>query len=277
MSTLFGHQILKSRYSFQGKLKVVTPLRISSGRASDETDAPFMRNYAGTIYIPGSSLRGAIRSELERILVSVGQSVSGLKSCILFEKDSCAEKFRQFHRSLQNDVNKKPEDKGKSDDQIIVEYAREQLCDVCLLFGSTEYASKLVFEDCHPINPGKNGIRCCIRDGVGIDRDTGSAREGAKFDYEVVEPSAEGPFFRFRMVAENIGDPDKKLINLTLALLKAGLYVGGKRAGGLGKIMLVKESGKYVDVTGFQKPEELWKALTGGTEVDQPINWKEDI
>ena len=159
MSTLFGHQILKSRYSFEGKLKVITPLRISSGRASDETDAPVMRNYAGTIYIPGSSLRGAIRSELERILASVGQSVSGLKSCTLFEKDSCAEKLRQFRRSLQNDVKRSPEDKDKSDDQIIADYAREQLCDICLLFGSTEYASKLVFEDCPPVNSGKNEIR----------------------------------------------------------------------------------------------------------------------
>ena len=112
---------------------------------------------------------------------------------------------------------------------------------------------------------------------MGIDRDTGSAREGAKFDYEVVEPSTDGSFFTFKMVAENLGDPDKRLINLILAVLREGLYVGGKRAGGLGKIKLIEEGGKICRVTGFENAKDLWNSLIAKSEVDRPIEWKEEI
>lgn len=281
MSIPFGHQRLMNRYTFEGTLKAITPLRISSGRASGETDAPFMRTFDGNVYIPGSSLRGAIRSELERMLASVGESVAGLKSCTLFEKGSCAEKFREFRRSLQNGGERLSEDENRTEDQLIADYAQEHLCDVCRLFGSTEYASHIFFEDCPPVKTKKNDIRCCIRDGVGIDRDTGAARDGAKFDYEVIESVDEGPFFEFKMVAENIGnevgDRDKKLINLILGLLRQGLHVGGKRTSGLGMIQLVEEDGKICKVRGFETPKALWNMLVAKGKIDDSIDWKEEI
>ncbi len=272
MSIPFGHQELHNRYCFAGELEIITPLRISSGRASDETDAPCIRTLNGIPYIPGSSLRGAVRSEVERIIKAVGET-AGLRSCTLFEEGDCSKKVDSRFKELKEKEEKKVRDKRKSDDELLVEAAEEELCDVCCLFGSTMYGSRLVFEDCLPVNgAATDADKHIIRDGVGIDRDTGAARDGVKFDYEVVE---EGEF-KFRMVAENVNNngKDKKLINLILGLLKQGLHVGGKRAGGLGKIKL-KEVEK---VTGFSDPKSLWEALVSGQDINQQkINWEEVI
>ena len=170
------------------------------------------------------------------------------------------------HEFFQNNIHKKNE---------IKQLAEEHLCDVCKLFGSTVYASRLIIEDAVPkttgIEAAKSRLR--IRDGVGIDRDTGSAVDGAKFDYEVIEPGADCPLFCFRMVAENVTDMDRKLIDLILNLLKQGLYVGGKRTGGLGQIKLKKD----YDVTGFKDPMSLWTALVAKKKIDQHIEWKEEL
>ncbi|MBW1744791.1 MAG: CRISPR-associated RAMP protein [Deltaproteobacteria bacterium] len=268
MSIPFGHHQLHNRYTFDGMLELVTPLRISSGYASDTTDAPFMRGYNGTLYIPGSSLRGAIRSEVERILGAVGEEAAGIRSCTLFEKNSCDKKIRKHLDEIKE--NEEP-----LNDDRIKQLAEKHLCDVCRLFGSTVYASRLIIEDALPkttgIEAAKSRLR--IRDGVGIDRDTGSAVDGAKFDYEVIEPGAGCPLFCFRMVAENVTDPDRKLIDLMLNLLKQGLYVGGKRTGGLGQIKLKKD----YDVTGFKDPAALWAALAANEEIDKSIKWEEEL
>ena len=99
--------------------------------------------------------------------------------------------------------------------------------------------------------------RMRIRDGVGIDRDTGAARDGAKFDYEVLEPGVD---FAFKMTVENVGSvgsEDKKVISLILTLLEQGIYVGGKRSGGLGKMRLKEVDGNKIKVTGFKDPQTL--------------------
>ena len=269
MSIPFGHHQLHNRYIFDGMLELVTPLRISSGYASDTTDAPFIRSCSGTPYIPGSSLRGAIRSEVERVLAGVGEETTGIRYCTLFEKDSCDETIRERLDSI------KKKEELSIDDRLIKQLAEEQLCDVCKLFGSTVYASRLIIEDAVPKATGIEAVksRFRIRDGVGIDRDTGSAVDGAKFDYEVIEPGAGCPLFCFRMVAENVTDPDRKLINLILNLLKQGLSVGGKRTGGLGQIKL-KEN---YDVTGFENPATLWADLAAKEEIDKSIKWKEEL
>lgn len=276
MNIPFGHQQLHNRYCFEGELELVTALRISSGNASDETDAPFIRTFDKTPYIPGSSLRGAIRSEVERILASVG-TTAGLKSCTLFEEDCCAEKARKFLLELdKNERNQDTHEKNTKNERIAA-IVKDTLCDVCKLFGSTVYASRLTIEDALPVGVEGDKIPKHIRDGVGIDRDTGAAKDGAKFDYEVIEPVKTGLTFLFKMTAENItvtGDTgnDRKLINLILSLLKHGLHVGGKRAGGLGKIKL-----KEYKVAGFEDSKSLWAAITSGKEIHNSIEWKEGV
>ena len=260
----FGHHKLHNRYCFKGVLHLVSPLRISSGLASHETDAPLMQTLDGVPYIPGSSMRGAIRSEIERILAAVDSTVTGLTSCTLFIKDNSANPCISSNRSLQEKL-------VEADEKTALEMAENNLCDVCKLFGSTVFASRLIIEDSLPLDNKNPADKRVIRDSVGIDRDTGTAADGAKFDFEVLET---GPEFCFRMQVENVTDKDKKLLQLVLSLLQQqGLHVGGKRAAGLGRIKLQEDS---LSVTGFANPQGLWDAMMNGKDLHQPLAWTEE-
>lgn len=76
---------LRSRYSMTGRLVMDTALHIGGGHeTSTITDSPVVRNTAGEPIIPGSSLKGAFRAAVERLLPSLG-----LRTCQL--NDSYAE------------------------------------------------------------------------------------------------------------------------------------------------------------------------------------------
>ncbi len=259
-----SHRELHNRYTFTCTLNMETPLRISTGVASEETDAPVARRN-GAPYIPGSSLRGAIRSELERTMAAVGP-YNGLASCVLFEKKSCDSEYREMIRKIEDDRNASDEYKKNKNEEFLA----EKLCPVCRLFGSTMFASRLTVEDALPKEP--NLVKTQVRDSVAIHRDNGAAVEGAKFDYEVVEIVENASEFKFGMVAENLDDIDKKLIKIVLRLLQNGIHVGGKRSAGLGRIRL-----KDYKVRGFENPGQLWEALEEGGDIDRDLTkkWKE--
>ncbi len=256
----FGHHTLHNRYCFEGVLHLDTPLRLSSGRASDETDAPLMTTRDDIPYMPGSSLRGAIRSEVERIVAAAGQA-QGLRGCTLFSKDDANDACISVNRAKQQCLGE------KKDEAKALAYAEEALCDVCKLFGSTVFGSRLIIEDAYPVERDRHGHKRQVRDGVGIDRDTGTASPGVKFDYQVLET---GPTFVFRMQVENLTEKDKLLINLVLGLLRNGLHVGGKRAAGLGRVRLDQDW----KVTGFESADALWQAVIQGQDPHQSLSWR---
>ena len=269
MSVPFGHHRLHNRYCFEGKLILETPLRLSSGRASDKTDAPLMRTRDKVPYIPGSSLRGALRSTVERVVAAAG-SAQGLRTCTLFsaDKDDCNEKAREFQKQEEDKRDNAVTDSAKKEKKL-AHFAETELCDVCKLFGATIYASRLIIEDAYPEPRGKLENKSVVRDGVGIDRDTGTAKETIKFNYEVLES---GPKFTLRLQVENVTDKDRLLLNLILGLLKQGIHVGGKQAAGLGKIRL-----EGCKVKGFETARALWDALTKGEDPHKPLTWREDV
>ncbi len=264
MADFAKHDKLHDRYTFTCTLKMETPLRISTGVASEETDAPVAR-LDGQPYIPGSSLRGAIRSELERVLAAVGPD-NGIDSCTLFDDDSCDKKYRDMIREIEADRKSTDEKKKKKIDDFLA----TTLCPICRLFGATMFGSRLAVYDAKARK--HDGILTQVRDSVAIHRDNGAAVDGAKFDYEVVEKAPSD--FEFKMVGENLDDTDKRIVNIVLALLKNGIHVGGKRSGGLGRVRLTDYK-----VHGFEDPKQLWKALVGGKDIDRDItkNWKEAV
>jgi CRISPR-associated RAMP protein (TIGR02581 family) len=265
MYNLFWHDRLISRHRIEGKLKVTSPLRISSGVAGDGTDAPFIRDAGNRPYVPGTCLRGSVRAALERALAGYGEVLSGLSTCTLFSEDDCAKAHREELMAAQEIEDEKKRNAAWA---AVVE---TKICDLCRLFGNTMFASRIFFED---------GFFCgavpepLIRDGVGIDRDSGAAAEGVKYDYEVIDPAAsEGLFFCFVVTVENATFKDLKLLGLMLRLLIEGLHVGGKRAGGMGCIKLIDP----VQVSGFDDPKAAWKSLQKGEPFMLPIvkPWKE--
>lgn len=265
MNEFFGHHELRSRHLFQGDLELASPLRLSSGRASTETDAPLMRTRDGIPYIPGSSLRGALRSEVERIVGAVGE-LEGLRSCVLFDTDADDEAACLTAAGQKEHDRLRDRLKEGKEAEVLAEL-QHRLCDVCRLFGSPLFASRLVIEDAYPAGGDLPAAKTMVRDGVGIHRDTGTAANNVKFDFEVLEP---GPYFALRMQVENMTDGDRKLMRLVLGLLRQGLFVGGKRAAGLGKIRLSGEA----KVTGFEDPKALWRALMTGDDPHVELAWE---
>ena len=75
---------MAQRYHFSGMLVTVTGLHIGSGQGDFTTDARFVRTGQDQPYIPGSSLKGALRSTVERMVASLqGQGTGSLRTCLL--------------------------------------------------------------------------------------------------------------------------------------------------------------------------------------------------
>ncbi|ADG83315.1 protein of unknown function DUF324 [Thermincola potens JR] len=203
-----------------GTLKARTAVHIGTGEGNDLTDALIRRDAEGQPFIPGTAIAGVLRTLVTRLAPRLG-------------KEIC--------RAL----NEKKEERVKSCN-----------CAVCRLFGdinpsdadgSTSAASRLLVFNAYPSNKDSesqimNGsdmetnkrFYTQVRDGVGIDRVTGTAaRLGAvKFDLEVL-PS--GSTFELRMELRSSGLEDEILLAAALAEWENGrLWLGGRIGRGLG-------------------------------------------
>lgn len=208
---------LADRYLFAGSLVIESGLHVGGGRETlTTTDSAVMKFVDDRPFIPGSSMKGAFRSAVERAVASLAPRV---RSCSLFEgnDDRC------------------PTPKISSEGRA--EVSLNELCDTCHLFGSPFMASRVRFSDLSVLTETWAGITE-VRDGVGIDRDSERAVDRIKYDYEVVPSETE---FEFRLVVEN-PDPERHelgLIAVGLRELEAGMIpLGGIRSRGLGRCRL---------------------------------------
>ncbi len=214
--------VLKNRYVIQGGIVLEGPLAISSGEASDKTDAPVMRRKGDNQpFIPGSSFRGALRSTVERIAAGIGIPVCGLMA-----GNNCED--------IQKDFAKWMEEREKSPTEVeAATWVMQKLCPACKLFGSTLLATRLKVGDlttCPVVE-----LPVVLRHRVGIDRDSDTARASAKFDGEVVESGA----FKMELILENADEEAWGLLGLALLELRSGdFWVGGDLSVGAGRCRL---------------------------------------
>lgn len=218
----------------KGILTAVDPIHIGAAGKDSlnpiEVDNAVLKDAAGNPLIPGSSLKGVVRSQFEAILRSVGARVCDIHN----DKDeSCVSK--RVIDAIRS--------RSKEQELSLLEQAQqyyEASCEVCRLFGGRQFAGKLHFKDCYYY-----GDSPCLfekRDGVGINRDTGSAKQGVKYDFEIVP---KGTKFEFELIAENLDEKQEKYLELILNMLCGKgitdgdyLAVGGKTTRGLGRIRL---------------------------------------
>lgn len=128
--------------------------------------------------LPGSSVRGVLRAQAERIARTVSSRAAGnlagfasaCAACDPFCKSaddalhSCADFAEVYERETGEDLTLDDEEKSR--------------CLGCALFGSTRQGSRLWIADAEL----SGEARFRLRDFVAIDRFTGGALEGAKFD-----------------------------------------------------------------------------------------------
>ncbi|HDJ89260.1 MAG TPA: hypothetical protein ENG40_01025 [Thermoprotei archaeon] len=143
---------VNERYIIEYSIKTITPLHIGSGERIDipKIDLPILRLSDGTIFIPGSSIKGVVRSELEEITSGLG-----FKICI--------------------------ENRGWDP---VYSCSEEKHCISCALFGSTEMSSRVFFRDAY-VSQDKGVF---IKPGIAINRESKTTRKGSLFTSEYVNP-----------------------------------------------------------------------------------------
>ncbi|MFD3157098.1 CRISPR-associated RAMP protein Csx7 [Haloimpatiens sp. FM7330] len=214
-----------NRIIVTGIIENKVPIFIGKGNEGfdpTEVDSPVLKDYKGNPVIPGSSLKGVLRSTVERIL-SNEVFENHWKVCDILSKEKCCLTDVDF-KKLKEEIK---------DEKQLSEKIYESCCDVCKLFGGYHFAGKLQIKDMNFIG---EKAKFGYRDGVGIDRDTGASKDGIKYNFEVVEAESK---FSFYMIADNLEEKQKKLFDLIIKLLEDGeISVGGKTSRGLGQIIL---------------------------------------
>ncbi len=241
-------------YTFRGKLVLLGSLHIGSGSGDEHSDAAIVRTARGVPYIPGSSLRGAFRAAVERL----APAILGLPP---------TRDMDDLEDLLRNQLEDQREDK-----QISI--LNEELRSVERLFGTTYWASPLTIRDL--MLDEDEPVAGEVRHGVGIDRDTGAARDQIKYDFEVLP---RGYSFHFLMHCEMVPEYQQeweRLLAIGLRLLEQGeLPLGGRLARGVGQVQLT-------DLEVFMLDTDDRKALlaalrdSDGTAWDgqrQPAGW----
>nr|WP_302141135.1 CRISPR-associated RAMP protein Csx7 [uncultured Schaedlerella sp.] len=254
-----------SRYVIEGKLVAVTALHIGAAENVFKPGGcknPFFRNAEGLPLIPGSSLKGAMRSFLEQYLSSEsGKKVlpekihykrticNEEKPCVESKKDNGKDNNRKDGKK-NNELKELLKSKDKDAQRKLSEYLfgvegekEGRLCIICRLFGSHYSAAKFSVRDAGVIEDTFQG-EFEIRSGVAIDRNLGISADGKKFETEVVP---EGTAFSFRAVLENGDETEWKIIKQLLRAMEFALIpIGGKKSRGLGEIRL--ENVRYQNI-----------------------------
>ncbi|MBE9122524.1 CRISPR-associated protein [Tychonema sp. LEGE 07199] len=203
------------------------PILIKSGKeGADPTkpDMEFVETYhAGgkSIYLPGSSLKGAIRAHAERIVRTVGsERYNSQKPNLPWANDPLNDKYDYL--------------KDKSASEIY-----KLSCFTDQMFGNTSIASRVRIEDAYP-DKDKPKPKFEERNGVAIDRVFGSVAVGP-FNYQVCTAGE----FRTKIHLKNFSLAQLGLIGLVLRDLNDGWFgLGFAKSRGLGTVQVKFNSAK---------------------------------
>ncbi|XDE60414.1 RAMP superfamily CRISPR-associated protein [Arthrospira platensis BEA 1257B] len=195
------------------------PLLIKSGKeGADPTkpDMEFVETYhqgGRTVYLPGSSLKGAIRAHAERIVRTVGEDKRPQNPDKLWANDPLDLNANKYLDNITNPA------------EI---YRHSSFTD--RLFGNTAIASRLRIEDAYPTK--EHPLKLEERNGVAIDRVFGSVAVG-HFNYQVCTAGE----FRTKIHLKNFTLAQLALIGLVLRDLDDGWFgLGFAKSRGLGTV-----------------------------------------
>ncbi len=225
-STVADGLRLRERLQVRARLVFDTAWRIGSGREGPTSDLGVLLDAAGRPLLPGSSLKGKLRSTCEALAPALG-----LRACLLNAAASgvfCASDVGWYKQ--QRSVYQSAVSQGIEAQWAWIE---QNTCDVCKLFGSPVRAARLRFSD--GLLEGGPLAPVQVRDGVVLDRDSHTAAAGLKYDYETV---VAGTAFRITLDLENPTETDKALLGAALFEWAAGSSLGGFTSRGLGRFHL---------------------------------------
>ncbi|MCA9742059.1 hypothetical protein KC734_10995 [candidate division KSB1 bacterium] len=287
MNNLSSHAKLEKRFRIQGSLVLKTALHLGGGNVPARgTDSPILRDGFDRPYLPGSSLKGALRAAVERIAPNLKATACGLfledaeqetntiKCMTPQKKGGLGDVYRELEKALGqpydthraklttliNGQADMPETKTIQEEHLLMALAAN-LCDACKAFGSPFMASPVYFHDA-PVNEDSWIGLTQVRDGVGIDRDSGRAVDRIKYDYEIVPPDT---VFDFSLTVESGDGKTLGLVALALHELKNGnIPLGGIRTRGLGRCDLQNATVQYIDFNDLKSYllDNTWKEMS---------------
>ncbi len=207
-------------------LRPASPLLIKSGDedALDPTlpDMQFVRTHdvstgTETVFIPGASLKGVLRSHAERLV----RSQNPLAACDPLQRSDAVPRGFRGSCSLRA---------GQQRD-LAGDQAYRRVCYTCRLFGSTAVASRVMFSDLMPDQAAKPIMG--ERKGVAIDRVTGAVLPGGLFEMEVVYDAV----FHGQLVIRNFTIGQLGLVGGSLLDVSDGLVpIGFGKSKGFGRV-----------------------------------------
>ncbi|HSL83375.1 MAG TPA: RAMP superfamily CRISPR-associated protein, partial [Thermoanaerobaculia bacterium] len=221
---------LYNRAIFEAELVPEGPILIMEGGPVLDPTAPdlaFVRTLRGgrsTVYVPGASLKGVIRSHAERILATeMGPNA--------------AEDPFDRHARRRREARSARERRGGPDRPAVYRSS----CEADRVFGSTEIAGRFRIADALPVDDETLAAanRTEVRYSVAIDRVKQSARGAALFEQEAVTQGA----FKARAVLENYELWMLALVLQVLRDLNDGfVQIGHAKTRGFGTVRLGRPS-----------------------------------
>ena len=206
------HAALERILLFDYALTCRTGLHIGAGKTPDlvGSDLPILRDAGGRPLVPGSSLRGVLRSGVEALCRSL---------------------------ALDRALASTPPAAPGAPPEVLAGWRKMDIVDrlfgrVAQQKGDFSYGSRLQISDAR----ATADVQVELRDGVGISRETRTAAGGVKFDLEVIPA---GTRFQGSVRFKNPSDYEVGLVAQAFWMLDAGvLLLGGKGARGLGWVQV---------------------------------------
>jgi CRISPR-associated RAMP protein (TIGR02581 family) len=263
---IYSFAALRNRLIVRGDLVALTALRIGAGRATDVVgnDLPVLRDALGAPFVPGASIKGALRARLETLIRAVAPS----QARDLLEIEEMMRSEIAELRDADSDIrDARSQGRVAEADRLLSEaiWARSSLID--LTFGAPWIAGRVFVKDAL-IDRRFWAERFEVRNGVALNRDTETAEEGLLYDYEVVPIGAR---FAFELVVENAADWQLGMILLALKPWERGeAQIGGFRTRGLGYVQLEGATRRYIEVRGAGDILRLLGEDGAGDEIDEP-------
>lgn len=165
---------LESIFEIEVQYKTLSCLAIHSGKSSAYSilDQPVVR-VGGTPVIPGSSLKGTLRSITESLF-----SENNINVCIpeaSIPKD--IKRSRRVNEYVKDLDRTSPCDPSKNG----------AICSVCEIFGSASLSGRAIFTDARPTSM----ILPIKRNHVALTRDTKAQADGSLMEFEAIDKDAE--------------------------------------------------------------------------------------
>lgn len=199
-------------------IEFFSPFNIGSGfGVAGLVDSKSVKDNNDIAYIPATSLKGKIKSEFKKIMLTINSS-----------------------NICNNFINKNTE---------ICKYEKiNDACVICRFFGSEFYEGSLIFNDAKidenisefftKINTDRivDNSQSKIRIGIKLDRVLKTAEETALFNFETINPSN---IFKSRIYG-HIWFTDEEYI-FFIKSIESITHFGGKKARGLGRCSIKVE------------------------------------